>query len=110
MSETSKFGLSPETIKMIYRVFRGYPEVEEVIIFGSRADGTYRPASDIDLAIKGKEIDAIMTENIRFMMQEGLYLPYSFDIVNYNAITNEKFKQHIDKFGVVFYQSGAPID
>lgn len=84
--------------------------MEEVVIFGSRAEGTYRPASDIDLAIKGKEIDTIMTENIRFMLQEGLYLAYSFDIVNYNSITNEKFKQHIDKYGAIFYKPGDWLD
>ena len=47
------FGLSDEVIVDLRAVFRQYPNVQEVLIFGSRMKGDYRNGSDIDLAIKG---------------------------------------------------------
>lgn len=104
MSEFNEFGLSDETMKLIYRIFAGFPEIEEVIIFGSRADKTYRNGSDIDLAIKGSKIDRKITNIIRNLLQDGLYLPYFFDVVNYNSLQAGKFKSHIDNYGKVFYR------
>jgi len=104
MNDTNEFGLTEEAMKLIYRIFIGFPEVDEVVIFGSRADGTYKPGSDIDLAIKGSDIDYIMTEHIRNILQEGLYLPYGYDVINYNSIHNPKFKMPIDTYGKVFYK------
>lgn len=48
------FGLSNTVISEICNVFKMYPDIEEVLIFGSRAKGNYRTGSDIDLAAKGK--------------------------------------------------------
>lgn len=33
----------------MHGVFKAFPEVEEVVVYGSRAMGTYREGSDIDL-------------------------------------------------------------
>ncbi|HTG45994.1 MAG TPA: nucleotidyltransferase domain-containing protein, partial [Verrucomicrobiae bacterium] len=38
---------------MLIEVFRRHPEVTRVILFGSRAKGTHRPSSDVDLALTG---------------------------------------------------------
>ena len=46
-----KFGLKESDIELIKKVFSNYPEVEKVILYGSRAKGTYKPASDIDLTL-----------------------------------------------------------
>ncbi|MCW0484384.1 nucleotidyltransferase domain-containing protein [Gaoshiqia sediminis] len=48
-----KFGLSETTISLLCSVFENYPEIEEVIIYGSRAKGNYREGSDIDITLKG---------------------------------------------------------
>jgi len=56
-----RFGLTEDTIEKFHSVFRKYPEIEEVIIYGSRAKGNYREGSDIDLTLKGEEL----TEAIR---------------------------------------------
>jgi predicted nucleotidyltransferase len=104
MSELNEFGLSDKTMKLIYRVFSGFPEIEEVIIFGSRADCTFRNGSDIDLAIKGSNLDRELTIVIKNLLQEGLFLPYFFDVINYNSLPEGKFKSHIDNFGKLFYR------
>lgn len=50
------FGLSNETVHDIHLVFQSYPNIQEVLIFGSRAKGDFKRNSDIDLAIKGENI------------------------------------------------------
>ena len=45
------FGLSLETRTKIQSVLASYPEIQKVIIYGSRAKGTHRPGSDIDLTL-----------------------------------------------------------
>ena len=46
-----KFGLSQNNIDRLAGIFSKYPAVEHVDIFGSRAKGTFRSGSDIDLAV-----------------------------------------------------------
>jgi len=52
-----EFGLTEERREKIKSVLACFPNIEEVVIFGSRALGNYRLASDVDLAVKGKWLD-----------------------------------------------------
>jgi len=45
------FGLSDSILGDLRRVFSAYPEIEQVLIFGSRAKGAFKDGSDIDLAV-----------------------------------------------------------
>lgn len=49
--EAMTFGLAHAIITDFHRVFARYPDIERVRIFGSRAKGTYKDNSDIDLAV-----------------------------------------------------------
>ena len=53
------YGLKPATLKQIIAAFAGQPKVEEVILFGSRAMGRQQEGSDIDLALRGKDLDMV---------------------------------------------------
>ena len=44
------YGLSDTVVADICSVFQRFPNIEEVLIFGSRAKGSYSEGSDIDLA------------------------------------------------------------
>jgi predicted nucleotidyltransferase len=103
MKKYNEFGLSEESTKWILRVIQIFPEIDEVIIFGSRAKGTSKPGSDIDFAIKGEFPDFTYPEKLRNLLQDGLYLPYFFDVVDYSKITNPDLKDHIDRVGKTFY-------
>ncbi len=50
------FGLTPSDLAEIIRTIQRNSAVVEAIMFGSRAKGNYKKGSDIDIAIKGKEI------------------------------------------------------
>ncbi|MDL2319820.1 nucleotidyltransferase domain-containing protein [Alistipes sp. OttesenSCG-928-B03] len=97
-----RFGLTEETIGKIQSVFTRYAEIECVLIFGSRVKGNYKPASDIDLTIKGADIPHTTFNKILWELDD-LLLPYTFDLSIYSKITNPEFLDHIDRIGQVFY-------
>jgi uncharacterized protein len=96
-------GLTAEEVGCICGVFASFPQVEEVLIYGSRAMGNYRPASDIDLTLKGKGIDLSLHTEIEFALDD-LMLPYKFDITVFDRITNPEFIDHINRVGKSFYR------
>ncbi|HEX8332232.1 MAG TPA: nucleotidyltransferase domain-containing protein, partial [Segetibacter sp.] len=49
-------GLKLEQLGKILKQLGQSKQVQEAFVFGSRAKGTYKPGSDIDLAVKGKNI------------------------------------------------------
>ncbi len=99
-----EFGLSAENIDKIRNVFAEYPEVEKVIIYGSRAKGNYRHNSDIDLTLIGEQLNL----DIQFRIDESLdnlLLPYTIDLSVFSQISNPDLVEHIQRVGVVFYQN-----
>ena len=46
-------GLKERNRAKIRQVLTSHPGVERAVLFGSRATGTYRPGSDVDLALAG---------------------------------------------------------
>jgi len=79
-------GLTQTDIKRITAAIKQFPEIEEAVIFGSRAKGTHKKASDVDLAIKGSEVTAETINRLSFLLNEELPLPYFFDVVHYGAL------------------------
>lgn len=97
------FGLKDSDIELILAVLRRYPDVEEAVIYGSRAMGNYKPGSDIDIALKGS-LQPETCINISVECNERLPLPYKFDIVAYSAITHPPLIEHIDHHGKTIYK------
>lgn len=51
------FGLKDDLILKFREVFAKYPEIDQVLIYGSRAMGNYRSGSDIDLVLVGSRVN-----------------------------------------------------
>jgi len=98
-----KCGLKHETIKAIQGIFARYPQIEKVILYGSRAKGTYRKGSDIDLTLIGKDLDLTPLFEIKNTLDD-LLLPYKIDLSIYQKIENADLLGHIKRVGVVFYE------
>lgn len=96
-------GLSETELSTLREVFTKFDAIEEVILFGSRARGTHKKASDVDLAIKGKNIDLDTLAKLKYTLEEQTNLPYFFDVVIYDKISNDALKKAIDEGGVVLY-------
>jgi len=101
------YGLKEETLSSIREVFRRYPELAEVIIYGSRAKGNYRPGSDIDLTLKGERLNLRILNRIANELDD-LLLPYSFDLSVYSQIENSDLIDHIQRVGQPLYSASDP--
>lgn len=72
-----------------------------IILFGSRALGTQRQSSDIDIAIDmGTKLDRSTIGEARDMLNAS-NMPYHFDIVDFQGIPNE-MRQAILKEGIIW--------
>jgi len=96
-------GLSEKELSTLREVFTQFDAIEEVILFGSRALGTHKKASDVDLAIKGKNIDLDTLSKLKYTLEEQTNLPYFFDVVIYDKISDEALKKAIDVGGKFIY-------
>lgn len=83
-------------------VFSAHPDVESVVLFGSRAMGTHSPRSDIDLATTGV-LDRHAIGRLRLDL-EDLDIPQRCDVVALESIRHEPLLRHIDAVGVTIYR------
>ena len=92
------YGLKNDTLKKILNVLTRYKQIHDVILFGSRAIGTYKNGSDIDLCLKG-DVNTKVLLNIMTDL-DSLFLPYEIDLSIYDKIDNDDLKEHIDRVGI----------
>lgn len=97
-----RFGLAEELISKLSSVFRRHEEIEEVVIYGSRAKGNFRPGSDIDLTFKGKKVEPSILGTIAQEIDD-LNSPYLFDLSVYDSLKSEDLLEHINRVGQTFY-------
>lgn len=97
-----KFGLEQHIIDKLITVFEQHPKVDKALVFGSRAKGNYRLDSDIDIAIKGKDLntDDIIAISVAF---EEKGINHKIDLINYHSIKEPDFKDHIDRVGIELF-------
>lgn len=105
MSQTAvRYGLRQQHLDEIIEVASSYKEVDELLIYGSRATGKHRKGSDVDLAIKGDLATIETAFDLKWHLQEETWLPYLFDVTNYNTISSQGLKQDIDNEGQLIYK------
>jgi len=101
------YGLPSEHWKAIYCIFYAQgARLRWVKLFGSRARGEARTASDVDLAFAGEpEVRGSLCDAFE---QSGL--PYTFDLVDYERQANERLRQAIDAEGRLLLEIGEDGD
>jgi uncharacterized protein len=99
-----KYGLATNHLETIRSILAHDPTIEEAILYGSRATGTYKNASDIDLAIRGANVGLFQAASLKAKLEEETTIPYFFDIVAYQSIQSAELKQHIDEHGIIIYR------
>jgi uncharacterized protein len=98
-----KHGLSEKTVEAVRHVFLQHPEIDRAILFGSRAKGTFKPGSDIDLALLGRNLTQ-KTLNRLYEKLDDLPIPYQFSLILWDKITDPDVVAHIERVGIVFYE------
>jgi uncharacterized protein len=97
-----KDGLTTAQRDAIRRVLAQFPQVERAVLFGSRAMGTWSPASDIDLALFG-ELLTLEDEARIAARLEDIGLPVTVDLLRHSTIQSEELRAHVATYGSSFY-------
>ncbi|MEB2783262.1 nucleotidyltransferase domain-containing protein [Algoriphagus persicinus] len=98
-------GLPEADIAAINAVFRKYPQIKSVILYGSRANKTFRNGSDIDLSVFAEKL----TLNELFEVEQeldDLLLPWKIDLSLFHQIEDKELLDHIKRIGIKFYNRG----
>ncbi len=101
-----KYGLPDAAIQKICTVLGRYPQVKRAILYGSRAKGSHKNGSDIDLTLRGGA-DLILPVLYKIVDElDDLLLPYTIDLSIFNDIGDPDVIAHIQRVGVTFYEKG----
>lgn len=102
MANKNQYGLPSRVLSKICAIFRKWPAITRVVLYGSRAMGNYRKGSDIDLCIEAE--DFTLTQLLRVATQiDDLLLPWKVDLVIKNRIDHEGLLEHINSVGIEVY-------
>lgn len=96
-------GLTDETVDEIKKVLARFPQVEQAVLYGSRAKGNFKTGSDVDLTLIGVDLTPKILLGIQSEFSDGS-LPYRFDISIFSQLTSQELIEHIRRVGKVFYE------
>lgn len=91
-------GIKPEVIDEIQKIARNHG-INKVILFGSRARGTYYRASDIDLAVSGGDVDGFSLD-----VREETSTLLQYDVVDLGQQLAPELADAISREGIILYE------
>ncbi|MHC8509970.1 MAG: nucleotidyltransferase domain-containing protein [Rhodospirillales bacterium] len=92
-------GLNEAQLGKILDVLAPFAErIERVSLFGSRARGTPRTNSDIDLVLYGADVGESLVDRLWTLFQESSS-PLKVDVAAYDLVKNPVIKFHIERAG-----------
>ena len=97
-------GLSINESSQIIQLISNHNEVEEIVLFGSRAKGNFKKGSDVDLTLKGDKLNLYLLNDISREISD-LNMPYTIDLSIYHQIKNDELINHIERIGQVVFRS-----
>ena len=99
-----KYGLPERVLQKIRAVFARYPQVTKAVLYGSRAKGSHKNGSDIDLTLCG-DTDLTLSTLYRIADDlDDLLLPHTFDVSIFHHISDPDVLGHIGRVGVTLYE------
>ena len=97
--------LDPKLLAQIVALIKSRKKPEKIILFGSRADGSSKRTSDIDIAIVAKNWDDFDFSWVKDQLEETIRTPLKFDVVDFLSLTRESLKKNIVEKGKIIYES-----
>ncbi|MBX3745670.1 MAG: nucleotidyltransferase domain-containing protein [Verrucomicrobiae bacterium] len=94
--------LRDQDLAVLRRTFRRFPCVREVRLFGSRATGHARRASDIDLAISAPDATTDQWLELTDALDEAPII-YELDVVRTERLYSPRLIEKIAREGVPIY-------
>jgi len=105
---TTNHGLANKTLAQITGVLAAFSQVEKALLFGSRAKGTHKAGSDIDLALVGTDLDWDTVGRISGALAD-LPVPYRFSLIMFNQRTDPEVAAHIRRVGIPLFERIAVV-
>ncbi len=102
MSDT-EFGLSPGVTRSLRDCFERFTGIECVWIYGSRARGDHRDASDIDLMVNASSWDDGQFSRL-WAAVDDMQLLCGVDIAHWQSSLSAEFRQRIERDRKIFWQ------
>ena len=103
-----EFGLKQNEIIALREALASIPEVEEAIIYGSRARGTNRVSSDIDITLKGSNLTYLQLALLDAKIDD-LYLPYFVDLSLFSMLKNQDLIESIEREGKLLFRNDKAL-
>lgn len=101
-------GLSFDILSALQSVFRRYPKVARVFLFGSRATGFAKPGSDVDLAVLAPTMSQREFAQLWDEL-EDVPLVFSLDVLHWDDLAEGTLKTKILEEGQVLYDANVPV-
>ena len=89
----------------IVAAITAHKRVRRIWLYGSRAAGVARAASDVDLAIEADNWSDSDTNLAHDRLESEVPTALKFDLVNVNAVTKPRFRESIQRHGKVIYEA-----
>ena len=103
MNSVTQYGIPESDLNALLSELKKNTEINEIILFGSRAKGIFRNGSDIDIALKGRNLK--LNDILEAMSGiDKLLLPYKLDLVIYTRIKEPALIEHINRVGVILFK------
>ena len=100
--------LRDKDLGVLRAAFRRFPAVREVRVFGSRATGHARRASDLDLAIFAPHATPLEWADLCDALENAPII-YELDLVRAEQNASQRLKEKIQREGIAIYpeETGA---
>jgi nucleotidyltransferase substrate binding protein (TIGR01987 family) len=104
------FGLSSSQLEEIQGVIASFDRIERAVVFGSRAMGTQKPGSDVDICVFGKRVGATEATELSRRLNNETTTAFMIDVVAHSELDNPSLLHHIDQDGVVVFDREGRVD
>jgi predicted nucleotidyltransferase len=93
-------GLPESATEAILQSIGALPQVQRVVLYGSRALGRQRSGSDVDLCLHAPTMNLVELLELGAQLDD-LLLPWRIDLQLDHLISHEALRAHIQRAGLV---------
>lgn len=94
--------MEDDELQLMNDTFAKTANLQQVILYGSRAKGNNRPFSDVDITLIGDSLTDDDLADVAFRLSESS-LPYFCDVSLFSRLDNPALIDHIKRRGKIIY-------